>query len=143
MNITANIVVRKVFRATPKDEVDFSFTVSQVQDFAVESGRRGLLDNDEFALLHKTLGFEYLIAVDVTMERDTLVTIGPDATVVNIEEPSICMRFSCFPIIDIDGSFIGYIHVKDLPSLDDGHRDRPFSRNLIRTFASVSLDAKL
>lgn len=143
MNTTANIVVRKVLRATPKDEVDSSFTASQVQDFVAESGRQGLLDNDELALLHKALGFEHLTAADVTMELDTLVTIDPDTTVADIEELSARTRFSRFPITDTDGSFIGYIHVKDLLSLDDDHRDRPFPRNLIRAFASVSPDAKL
>ncbi len=143
MNTTSNIVVRKVLRATPKDEVDSSFTASQVQDFVAESGRQGLLDNDELALLHKALGFEHLTAADVTMQLDTLVTIGSDATVADIEELSARTRFSRFPITDADSSFIGYLHVKDLLSLDDGHRDRPFPRNLIRTFASVSPDAKL
>ncbi|MCQ9167575.1 hemolysin family protein [Corynebacterium amycolatum] len=143
MNTTSNIVVRKVLRATPKDEVDSSFTASQVQDFVAESGRQGLLDDDELALLHKALGFEQLTAADVTMQPDTLVTVAPDATVADIEALSARTRFSRFPITDTDGSFIGYIHVKDLLSLDDGHRDRPFPRNLIRTFASVSPDAKL
>lgn len=143
MNTTSNIVVRKVLRATPKDEVDSSFTASQVQDFVAESGRQGLLDDDELALLHKALGFEHLTAADVTMELDTLVTIGSDTSVADIEDLSARTRFSRFPITDTDGSFIGYLHVKDLLSLDDGHRDRPFPRNLIRTFASVSPDAKL
>lgn len=143
MNTTSNIVVRKVLRATPKDEVDSSFTASQVQDFVAESGRQGLLDDDELALLHKALGFEHLTAADVTMELDTLVTIGPDTTVADIEELSACTRFSRFPITDTHGNFVGYIHVKDLLSLDDGHRDQTFPRNLIRTFASVSPDAKL
>lgn len=143
MNTTSNIVVRKVLRATPKDEVDSSFTASQVQDFVAESGRQGLLDNDELALLHKALGFEQLTAADVTMQPDTLVTVAPDATVADIEALSARTRFSRFPITDTDGSFIGYIHVKDLLSLDDGHRDQIFPQNLIRTFASVSPNAKL
>lgn len=143
MNTTSSIVVRKVLRATPKDEVDSSFTASQVQDFVAESGRQGLLDDDELALLHKALGFEHLTAADVTMELDTLVTIDPDTTVADIEELSARTRFSRFPITDTDGSFIGYIHVKDLLSLDDGHRDQTFPRNLIRTFATVSPNAKL
>lgn len=143
MNTTANVVVRKVLRTTPKDEVDSSFTASQVQDFVAESGRQGLLDNDELALLHKALGFEQLTAADVTMQPDTLVTVAPDATVADIEALSARTRFSRFPIVDRDGSFIGYIHVKDLLSLDDDHRDQPFPQNLIRTFASVSPEAKL
>lgn len=143
MNTTSNIVVRKVLRATPKDEVDSSFTASQVQDFVAESGRQGLLDNDELALLHKALGFEQLTAADVTMQPDTLVTVAPDATVADIEALSARTRFSRFPITDTDGSFIGYIHVKDLLSLDDGHRGQTFPQNLIRTFATVSPNAKL
>lgn len=143
MNTTSNIVVRKVLRATPKDEVDSSFTASQVQDFVAESGRQGLLDDDELALLHKALGFEHLTAADVTMELDTLVTVAPDATVADIEALSARTRFSRFPITDTDGSFIGYIHVKDLLSLDDGHRGQTFPQNLIRTFATVSPNAKL
>ena len=53
MNTTSNIVVRKVLRATPKDEVDSSFTASQVQDFVAESVRQGLLDVDVLAGRHR------------------------------------------------------------------------------------------
>lgn len=149
MNTTANFVVRKVFRATPKDEVDSSFTASQVQDFVAESGRQGLLDNDELTLLHKALGFEHLTAADVIMKPETLVTVPVDATVADIEQLAARTRFSRFPVTDGHDSpndlstIIGYVHVKDLLSLDDNHRDHTFPRQMIRKFATVSPDAKL
>ncbi|MDO5029014.1 MAG: hemolysin family protein [Corynebacterium sp.] len=149
MNTTANFVVRKVFRATPKDEVDSSFTASQVQDFVAESGRQGLLDNDELALLHKALGFEHLTAADVIMKPATLVTVPADATVADIEQLAARTRFSRFPVVEGGArsnelaNIIGYVHVKDLLSLDDDHRDHTFPQHMIRRFATVRSDAKL
>lgn len=152
MNSTANFVVRKVFRAEPKDEVDSAFTAGQVQDFVAESGRQGLLDDDEIALLHKALGFEHLTARDVVMDPESLITVSPGSTVAEIEDLSARTRFSRFPIAaagagsdsgSSSGTFIGYLHVKDLLALDDDQRDQPFPHNLIRKFAHINPDDKL
>lgn len=145
MNTTANFVVRKVFGATPKDEVDSSFTSSQVQDFVAESGRQGLLDNDELALLHKALGFEHLTAADVVMRPESLVTVAPSATVAEVEALCASTQFSRFPVLSgpLPDGLQGYIHVKDLLSLADDARNRPIPAELVREPAIVRADEKL
>nr|WP_120492675.1 hemolysin family protein [Corynebacterium lactis] len=151
MNSTANVVVRTVFRATPKDEVDSSFTSSQVQDFVAESGRQGLLDDDELALLHKALGFEHLTAADVVMPPESLVTVSPSATVADVEALCASTQFSRFPVRtgntggtgSSGGAPAGYVHVKDLLSLPDDARDQAVPVELVRELATVHAGDKL
>lgn len=170
MNSTSNLIVRKVFRATPKDEVDSSFTTSQVQDFVSESGRQGLLDNDEMALLQKALDFEKLVAHDVMMRPEDLVTITPKTTVEEVEQLCADKKFSRFPVVaasegsgtdqveaDVpeklsvstpatnDGKYdyLGYVHVKDLLDLPETARNEAIPNSLFRRTARVDADVKL
>lgn len=149
MNATANVVVRKVFRATPKDEVDSSFTTSQVQDFVSESGRQGLLDNDEMALLQKALDFEKLVARDVMMRPESLVTITPETTVEEVERLCAEKKYSRFPIVSGVGGvngrseYFGYVHVKDVLNLPESARGQAIPDSLYRRTAHVEADVKL
>lgn len=142
MNSTANFLVRAMFKATPKDEVDSAFTSAQVQDFVAESGRQGLLDDDEIALLQGALTFERLTAADVTLPPDSLRTVSEAVTPAELE--SLCAEtgFSRYPVLT-DGQFVGYVHVKDIVDVPVEERDRPISAALIREPSRVRADEKL
>ena len=143
MNETANRLVRLLFKATPKDEVDSAFTSSQVQDFVAESGRQGLLDNDELALLQKALSFENLTAGDITIAKDDLTTVTRDVTPAQIEQMCADTRYSRFPVVDRKGRIRGYVHAKDMLQLDEDARHQPLPSSLIRTLTVVQADDKL
>lgn len=143
MNTLANIVVRHIFRATPRDEVASTYTTEEVADFVAESGREGLLDDDEIHLLQSALGFESLTAADVAIPASAVCTVPANATVVQVEETCARTGFSRFPLQHSDGTLNGYIHVKDLLGLASQDRSALIPTEEIHELISVPPDAKL
>lgn len=143
MNSVANLVVRYVLRATPKDEVASAFTSDEVAGFVAESGRVGLLDADEIHLLTGALQFEALTAADVAITFDQIRTIDHRATNAEIEQMTAQTGFSRFPVVGPDGRLEGYIHTKDVLGVGAEDRDRPFDRSIVHSLGRVPEDAKL
>lgn len=117
LNTIANLTLR-IFRITPQDEVASAFTRDEVREFVAESGREGLLDPDELALLESALEFETLTASDIAIPQDQLVTVERHTSIADIERLCAETGFSRFPVTD-GQDLIGYVHLKDLLALDD------------------------
>ncbi|KAA9393965.1 HlyC/CorC family transporter [Kocuria coralli] len=143
MNSVANLVVRHVLRATPKDEVASAFTTDEVAGFVAESGRVGLLDADEIRLLTGALQFEALTAADVAIPFGEIRTISHEATNAQIEELTAETGFSRFPVMGPDGGLQGYIHTKDVLGLGPEQRDQPFDKAILHQLGRVPDGAKL
>ncbi|SDB81240.1 Hemolysin, contains CBS domains [Raineyella antarctica] len=143
MNHSANFVVRHVFRAEPRDEVSSAFTSGEVAGFVAESGREGLLDDDQVELLTGALGFEHLTTADVAIPADQLETVSAGATVAEVEQLCAETGFSRFPGRAADGTLVGYLHVKDLLAIPPERRREPVPRELLYDLITVPADAKL
>lgn len=143
MNTLANLVVRHVLRATPKDEVASAFTSDEVAGFVAESGRVGLLDSDEIRLLTGALQFEALTAADVAIPFDQIRTVSHQATNADLEQMTAQTGFSRFPVVGPDGGLQGYIHTKDVLGTDPEQRDQPFDRAILHRLGRVPEGAKL
>ena len=143
MNATANLVVRHVLRAVPKDEVSSTFTSVEVAGFVEESGREGLLDPDEIGLLTGALEFERLTASDVAIPFDQIRTVSVDATPAQIEQLCVETGYSRFPVVGSDGSLEGYIHTKDILAVPAQARDEVFDASIVHSLGRVPEDAKL
>lgn len=143
MNTVANLIVRYILRATPKDEVASAFTSDEVAGFVAESGRVGLLDSDEIRLLTGALQFEALTAEDVAIPYEQVRTVELGATNAHIEDMTATTGFSRFPVVGSDGRLEGYIHAKDVLGVGPQHRDQPFDHSIIHPLGRVPEDAKL
>lgn len=143
MNQTANHLVRWLFRVEPKDEVASSFTSDDVRGFVAESGREGLLDNDEIRLLTGALNFENKTANDVALPLTGMRTVSSDITAAGVERMCAETGFSRFPVRDEQERLMGYIHTKDVLGIPDHLRDVPVSAASIRRFARVAPGDKL
>ena len=143
MNQSANLVVRYVFQADPRDEVASAFTSDEVAGFVAESGREGLLDEDEITLLTGALNFEHLTAEDVAIPAEQLHTVPATATVAQVEQECAVTGFSRFPVREDDGTLVGYLHAKDLLGLPAERRNEPVPPRVIRALTTVSPEAKL
>lgn len=139
MNATANLVLR-LGKVTPRNEVNSSFTREEVAGLVAESGREGLLDDDELSLLSGALTFETLRAADVALAADQLVVVDRDTSVAQLEE--LCARtgFSRFPVREGD-ELIGYVHLKDLLDWPAERRDEPADDAHIHAMPVVAADA--
>lgn len=129
----ANHVVR-LFGVDPKGEVDSSFTAEQVQSIVAHSQAEGML-RDEQGLLIGALEFSSRTAADVMVVREDLITLAEGFTPADLEQLVARTGFSRFPIADLTGDILGYVHLKDVLYAGIQRRDEPFARFRYRPLA--------
>jgi CBS domain containing-hemolysin-like protein len=136
LNGAANLIVR-AFRIEPKGEVASTYSHDEVAGLVEESRREGLLDEDEYDLVSGALDFHEGTVDEVLLPRDSLVTIPPSATPVDVEQACAATGFSRFPVIDANGEIAGYLHIKDVLETDDESRLEQIADKWLRPLATV------
>lgn len=124
LNTLANGTLRLV-GVTPKDEIASSFTRDEVAGFVEESRREGLLSEDEEHLLSGVLRFDQHTIQSIMMPITALVVAPAQASATDIEQLTARTGFSRFPVRGDDGSLVGYLHLKDILTIDADHYDQP------------------
>ncbi|NDK88986.1 HlyC/CorC family transporter [Gordonia desulfuricans] len=124
-NLLANLTLRAL-RVEPKDELDSTVSPVQLAQMLGESREEGLIDAEEHARLNRALRSvnrnvaEVMIPLDkmrsVDVERDP-VTGGTGPSLGAVERAVTDTGFSRFPVRGPDGTYTGYLHLKDV--LDD------------------------
>lgn len=117
-NTLANGVLRLV-RIEPRDELDAAFTSGELADIIAESGREGLLDDDESRRLTRTLSSTEATVADVRVPPQRVVALRAAPTVDDVAGAVADTGYSRFPIVGADGRMTGYLHVKDILDLLD------------------------
>ena len=140
LNAIANAVLR-LLRIPPADEVRSTFTRDEVAAFVEESHREGLLDQDEYELLHGALEFEDRPVQRLVIPAYAFSTVARSATGADVESRCAATGFSRFGVREGD-KLVGYVHVKDV--LGEG-RDRNLAlpERAIRPLSEVPADAPL
>lgn len=140
-NILANGVL-KLLGVEPRDELEAAFTSGELADLIAESGREGLLDDDESRRLERTLSSVGALVVDVLIPREEIVTLPVRPVVRDVAQVVADTGFSRFPVLAPDGRFAGYLHVKDILDLiDDADAEVPAER--VRALPEVRAAARL
>ncbi|MFJ6215554.1 hemolysin family protein [Streptomyces sp. NPDC092296] len=134
LNAFANLVLR-AFGVEPKDEVESVFTSEQLAHLVEDSRQAGLLAPGEQERLEDALELGRRPVSEVLLPTERLVTVDPGATPVRVEEVAVATGFSRFPVVDADGAFLGYLHVKDVLDLDD--RTAPVPPQVWRRITAV------
>jgi len=142
LSVIARLAVRMV-GIEPKHEVSSAFTADEVAGILEESHREGLLDEHEYELVTGALEFHEGTVARVVLPRESLVTISPSATPVDVERACALTGFSRFPVLDASGDFAGYLHLKDVLETDEESRSEPIADKWVRPLATVSIDAGL
>jgi CBS domain containing-hemolysin-like protein len=142
LSVVARWAVRMV-GIEPKHEVTSAFTADEVAGILEESHREGLLDEHEYELVSGALEFHEGTVARVVLPRDSLVTIAPSATPIDVERACAATGFSRFPVLDSAGDFAGYLHLKDVLETDEESRSEPIADKWVRPLATVRLDAGL
>jgi magnesium and cobalt exporter, CNNM family len=142
LNRFANAVVRLTGRE-PKDEVASAFTREEVADLVAESRREGLLDDEEHQRITSALDFDTTDVSTVMVPDAEVMSVEPGVTAAEIER--ICARtgFSRFPILEPDGRFSGYLHIRDVIDIPADRRDEPVPPGKIRRLPTVAPDTDL
>ncbi|HET7075086.1 MAG TPA: hemolysin family protein [Mycobacterium sp.] len=145
-NRCANVVLRAL-RVEPKDELDVAVSSAELGDLIAESVSEGLLDSEEHTRLTRALQIRSRVvgdvAVPITDVRAVPVAAAGSGPVVGALEEALAQSgYSRFPVVDLDGQFIGYLHIKDVLKLDDDPKtviDLALVRPLPLVRASLSL----
>ncbi|TLM86756.1 hemolysin family protein [Pseudarthrobacter sp. NamE5] len=137
LNWSANHIL-KLLRIEPKDEVNSSFTLEEVQSIVQESTRHGLVDDDA-GLITGALEFSEYTAADIMVPLDKLVMLKSATTPVEFEKAVSRTGFSRFPMLDDEDMLYGYLHVKDVLSIPEQAYERPIAESRIRSLANLAL----
>ncbi|KAF0967645.1 hemolysin family protein [Gordonia sp. YY1] len=120
-NWTANISLR-LMRVEPKDELESTVSLGELAQMLGESKQEGLIDAEEHERLTRALQSigrtvtEVMIPLDkmrsVKVQVSATGGIGP--TLGAVEKAVSETGFSRFPVRGPDGTFTGYLHLKDV-----------------------------
>ncbi len=89
-----------------------------------ESVSEGLLDPEEHTRLTRALQIRNRVVGDVAVPLADVRAVpvaaaGSGPTVGAVEQALAQTGYSRFPVADLDGTFIGYLHIKDVLTLGD------------------------
>uniref|UniRef100_UPI003F95A023 hemolysin family protein n=2 Tax=Mycobacterium sp. TaxID=1785 RepID=UPI003F95A023 len=122
-NRCSNATLRAL-RVRPRDELDVTVSTVELSEMIAESVSEGLLDPEEHTRLTRALQIRNRKVADVAVPVAAIRAVpvaaaGSGPTVEAIEKALATTGYSRFPIIDVDRTFLGYLHIKDVLSLGD------------------------
>jgi CBS domain containing-hemolysin-like protein len=122
-NKCANVVLRAL-GVEPKDELDVAVSTAELREMIAESVSEGLLDPEEHTRLTRALQIRNRVVGDVAIPLADIRVVpvaaaGSGPTVGAIEQALAQSGYSRFPVANLDGKFIGYLHIKDVLTLGD------------------------
>ena len=138
--VAINLIAAGILRllgARLQDEVTSAFTRDEVAALVEESRGEGLLEENEYDRLAGALGFTERTVESVILPLDEVTTVLRGASGAVVEELCAATGFSRFPVVDHEGGWLGYVHIKDVLEIDEARRLRPIDDKWIRPFASV------
>lgn len=139
MNWFANLFLR-LMRVEPKDEVSSAFTVEELQTIVEESTAEGLV-TDEDGILSGALEFSEKSVADVMVPVGSLVTLPADSSPHDLEKAVARTGFSRFVLESEDGSYLGYLHVKDVLSIPEARYRQPTPLTRVRSLINLRPEA--
>jgi magnesium and cobalt exporter, CNNM family len=122
-NKCANAVVR-AFGVEPKEELEITVSPVELSEMIAESESEGLLDREERTRLIRALQLRHRVVGDVAVPLSAVHAVpvaaaGSGPTVGAVEHALAQTGYSRFPVASVGGTFLGYLHIKDVLTLDD------------------------
>lgn len=145
-NWAANTTLRAL-RVEPKDELDVTVSTVELSDMIAESLSEGLLDREEHTRLTRALQIRDRSVADLAIPLDRIHAVpaaapGSGPTIAAVEQALSETGYSRFPVTNADGSYLGYLHIKDvLPVLHEERStlDAEMVRPLIEVASTLPL----
>jgi CBS domain containing-hemolysin-like protein len=122
-NKCANVILRAL-GVEPKEELDFTVSTAELSELISESVSEGLLDPEEHTRLTRALQIRTRVVGDVARPLAEIHAVpvaapGSGPMVGAVEQALAQTGYSRFPVADLSGKFIGYLHIKDVLTLDN------------------------
>ena len=108
----------------PKTELENTVSIVELAEMIAESRSEGLLDPEEHMRLARALQIRNRVVGDVALPVAEIHSVpaaapGSGPSVAAIEQALASTGYSRFPVTGADGSFIGFVHIKDVLDLVD------------------------
>ena len=123
-NWCTHLMLRAV-RVEAIDELEITVSTVELSEMIAESVSEGLLDPEEHMRLSRALQIRNRTIRDVAVPLNEIRAVpiaaeGSGPTVGAIKRALTETGYSRFPVVDLSGQFIGYLHIKDvLDKVDD------------------------
>ncbi|MDV3266079.1 hemolysin family protein [Mycobacterium avium] len=122
-NRCASVMVRAL-GVEPKEELEITVSPVELSEMIAESESEGLLDREEHTRLTRALQLRHRVVGDVAVplarvHAAPVAAPGSGPTVGAVEQALAQTGYSRFPVTNPTGDFIGYLHIKDVLTLDD------------------------
>lgn len=114
-----------VFGVEAKNELENTVSMIELSEMIAESLSEGLLDPEEHNRLSRALQIRNRVVSDVSVPVHEIHAVpvavdGSGPSVAAIQQALAETGYSRFPIVDLSGRYVGYLHIKDvLPLVDD------------------------
>lgn len=113
----------RLLGVTPADELESAVGPAELAVMVEESNNEGVLEGEESERLAGALDLVDRPLIDVAVPQASVVSVGLDATLAEVEE--VVARSGHSRILLHDGAdLVGYLHVKDLLGVTADERDR-------------------
>ncbi len=132
----------KPFRVEQVDELGTAHTAQEFVTMVDASAGEGLIDEFNHTLLSGALGFEGRDTASLMIPWSQVVLADREATVIEVSELAASSGHSRLPIVS-GRAVLGFVHAKDLLYVENGEREKPVARELIRRMLVVSPDRKV
>lgn len=137
--------ILRALRVPVRDELEVTVSTVELSEMIAESVSEGLLDHEEHTRLTRALQIRNRVVADVAKPVAQIRTVpvaapGGGPTVGAVEQALTDTGYSRFPVTDTDGSFIGYLHIKDVLSLgvsEDPDPQAVIDRTTVRPLPAV------
>ena len=122
----------------PRDELGGGQTVEELGTIVAASHEEGLIEPEQSELLAAALHFGQREVAEIVVPRAAVDVVQRDATVAEVEALVAVHGHTRVPVVDgtIDDPQ-GFVHVKDLLTLDGRSRSQPVPEGLIRPLVEV------
>jgi CBS domain containing-hemolysin-like protein len=125
-NKCASVVVRAL-GVEPKEELGITVSPVELSEMIAESESQGLLDREEHTRLTRALQIGTRVVGDVAVPLADVHAVpvaaaGTGPTIGAVEQALAHSGYSRFPVANVNGDFIGYLHIKDMLTLGDDPR---------------------
>jgi CBS domain containing-hemolysin-like protein len=117
-------VTLRMFGVEAKNELENTVSTIELSEMIAESLSEGLLDPEEHNRLSRALQIRNRVVDDVAIPLADIRAVqvsapGLGPTVAAVERALADTGYSRFPVADTTGTYVGYLHIKDVLALVD------------------------
>lgn len=141
LNATANGVLR-LFRVTPQDEANSTYTLDEIATIVEQSKQEGALE-DTTGTLSSVFEFTEKTVAQVEVPLQEIVPLPLDVTPAGVQEAVKKHGYSRYILVDSHGEPVEYIHMKDVMDLTGSSFNMPLPEGRRRLLASIPRTAEL